>query len=139
MKGKWISLILGFFMLLAFCVGCEKGNDPDGEQAGGVPITVTQDNFEKEVLQSQKVVLLDFWASWCGPCRLLAPVLEEIAAERTDIVVGKINVDEEAELMRRYGVTSLPTLIVIKDGRVENRDVGYRSKDRVLLLLEGIA
>ena len=98
-------------------------------------VTVTKDNFPSLVLENEKPVLLDFWASWCGPCRMIAPVLEEIASEREDIVVGKINVDEEPELAAQFGVMSIPTLVVMKDGKAVNQALGARPKDQVLALL----
>ncbi len=96
---------------------------------------ITKNNFDEEVLKSDKAVLLDFWASWCGPCRMVAPVLDEIADERKDIKVAKINVDEEPELAARYGVMSIPTLLVIKDGKVAAQSVGARPKAQILSLL----
>ena len=84
-------------------------------------ITIDKNNFEEEVLKSEKTVLLDFWASWCGPCRMVGPIIEEIAEERMDIKVGKVNVDEEQELATQFQVMSIPTLIVIKDGKVVNQ------------------
>ena len=98
-------------------------------------ITVTSQNFEAEVAASDKTVLIDFWASWCGPCRMLSPVVDEIAEERGDIKVGKINVDEEPELAGRFGVMSIPTLVVLVGGEVKNKSVGVIPKDRILELL----
>ena len=95
---------------------------------------VTKDNFE-ELLHADKPVLLDFFAEWCGPCRMIAPTIEEIANERDDIIVGKINVDEEGELAQAYGVMSIPTLIVLKDGKVANHATGARPKAGILALL----
>ncbi len=98
-------------------------------------ITITKSNFESEVLRSDKPVLVDFWASWCGPCRMLAPVVAQIADARDDVKVGKINVDEQPELAARYSVSSIPTVLVFKDGKVAASSVGYRPRPQIEALL----
>ena len=98
--------------------------------------TITKENFNTEVLQSDKTVLLDFWASWCGPCRMLSPIVDEVAEERTDIKVGKVNVDEQPDLAAEFGVMSIPTLLVFKNGKLVNQTVGARPKSGVLALLD---
>ena len=98
-------------------------------------LTITKDNFTSEVMQSEKPVLLDFWASWCGPCRMVSPIIEEIAQEVTDAKVGKINVDEQPELAAAFQVMSIPTMAVIKDGKVINSAVGALPKARIINLL----
>ena len=96
---------------------------------------ITKDTFEAEVLKSERVVLLDFFAVWCGPCKMIAPILDEIAAEREDIKVCKINVDEEPELAAKYQVMSIPTLFVIKNGEVVNQSLGAKPKAQILAML----
>ena len=95
-------------------------------------ITVTSENFESEVLNSEKPVLVDFWASWCGPCRMLSPIVDEIAEEVQTIKVGKVNVDEQQDLAGKFGVMSIPTLILFKNGQPVNKSVGAKSKAALL-------
>ena len=98
-------------------------------------IHITKANFEQLVLNSQKKVLLDFWAPWCGPCQMIGPIVEELAEEREDITVGKINVDDEMELAVQFGVTSIPMLLVMEGGQVVNKAIGYRPKADIEKLL----
>ena len=98
-------------------------------------ININKENFQEEVINSDKPVLLDFWAPWCGPCRMVVPIMEEIAQERPDIKVGKINVDEQPELAGQFGVMSIPTLVVMKNGKVTNQAVGVRPKAQILAML----
>ena len=98
-------------------------------------ITIRRENFQDEVLRSEQPVLLDFWAPWCGPCRMVSPIVDEIADERTDIKVGKVNVDEQPELASQFQVMSIPTLVVIKDGQIVNKSVGAKPKDQILKML----
>ena len=98
-------------------------------------ININQENFQEEVVNSDKPVLLDFWAPWCGPCRMVVPIIEEIANERSDIKVCKVNVDEQPELASRFKVMSIPTLVVMKDGKIVNQAMGARPKSAILAML----
>ena len=98
-------------------------------------INITRNNFQNEIINSDKPVLLDFWAPWCGPCRMVDPILKEIAGERSDIKIGKINVDEQPELASQFRVMSIPTLIVIKDGKIVNQSMGAKPKNAILAML----
>ena len=99
-------------------------------------VHVTKANFDEIVMHSDKKVLLDFWATWCGPCKMLSPVLEDIAAERNDLLVAKVNIDEEMDLAMKFQVTSIPTLAVVKGGQVAATSVGFRPKDDVLRFVD---
>lgn len=98
-------------------------------------IHVTKDTFQKEVLDAKGTVLVDFWASWCGPCKMIAPVLEEIEAEKPDVKIAKVNVDEEMDLAVQYQITGIPALLVFRDGNLQNRSAGVRPKSEILQLL----
>ena len=95
-------------------------------------LTITKDNFKQEVLESGIPVLLDFWASWCGPCRMVSPVIDEIASEVSSVKVGKVNVDEQSELAQSFNVMSIPTLVLMEDGKISNRTMGAQSKANIL-------
>ncbi len=128
MKLKLISVLMIAVLLLTAC-----GESADG---GSNIIHVTQENFDSEVLKSDKTVIMDFYADWCGPCKMLAPILEEIAAERTDVKIVKIDVDEESTLVSMFGIEAMPTLVVLKDGNIVNRKVGFCSKSEILSMLK---
>ena len=98
-------------------------------------LEITNTNFKSEVMESEKPVLIDFWASWCGPCRMLSPVVDEIAQETDSVKVGKVNVDEQPDLARQFGVMSIPTLILIKGGKVAGQSVGVRPKEAILEMI----
>ena len=98
-------------------------------------ININKNNFQSEVMNSEKKVLLDFWAPWCGPCRMVVPMVEEIAKERPDIKVGKINVDENPELATRFSIMSIPTLVVMENGKIINQAMGARPKQAILAML----
>ena len=99
-------------------------------------VNISKHNFHQEVIDSDKPVLLDFWAPWCGPCRMVSPIVDEIAGERDDILVGKVNTDEQPELAARFDIMSIPTLLVFKGGRLANKAVGARPKEALLALLD---
>ncbi len=99
-------------------------------------VHITKKNFQTIVKESAKPVLIDFWAVWCGPCKMIAPIVEEIATERDDIIVGKVDVDQEMDLAMRFGITSIPTLILMKNGEIAATMVGYRPKADILKLLD---
>ena len=98
-------------------------------------VTITKDNFEKEVLKSEHPVLLDFWAAWCGPCRMVSPILDEIARENTNVKIGKINVDEQTELASAFRIMSIPTMAIVKNGKVTQTSVGVRPKSEIMKML----
>ena len=100
------------------------------------PVTLTQENFQTEVLDAKGTVLVDFWAAWCGPCRMLSPVVDEVAAELSEVKVGKVNIDEQPDLAAQFDVMSIPTLVVFKDGKTVNQSVGVIPKEAILKMVK---
>lgn len=100
------------------------------------PVTLTQDNFQTEVLDAKGTVLVDFWAAWCGPCRMLSPVVDEVAAELSGVKVGKVNIDEQPDLAAQFDIMSIPTLVVFKDGKAVNQSVGVIPKEAILKMVK---
>lgn len=100
-------------------------------------ITITKENFQTEVIQSDKPVLIDLWASWCGPCRMLSPLVDQVAEERNDIKVGKVNVDENPELAQAFGAESIPLLVLVKEGKIVRQSLGYIPKEKIIQFIDG--
>jgi thioredoxin 1 len=113
----------------------ESSKQKTKEECNMSAINISTNNFQKEVMNSDKPVLLDFWAPWCAPCRMVVPIIEEIAEERSDIKVGKINVDEQPELAGKFGIMTIPTLVVMKNGEIVQQASGARSKNAILEML----
>ena len=137
MKKNHFDLFFAHRNIVTVYGGCfSYDNTINSKGASNMSVmTITKSNFDAEVLQESKPVLLDFWASWCGPCRMVSPIIDEIASERADLKVGKVNVDEQPELAAKFGVMSIPTLIVMKDGKVVNQTAGARPKPQILSLI----
>ncbi len=131
MKLRLLPLLLAVLLLS----GCTASQEPNTEGSSAV-VHITDETFDEIVLSSDKTVLLDFYADWCGPCKQMAPILDEIAAENADIVVGKIDVDSEFVLTGQFKIEAMPTLVVIQNGEEIARAVGYRSKDAILAMLQ---
>lgn len=132
---KRMCLILAIVLMLTGCQISEKTMNNKEENNMSV-VHINKENFNQVVLQSDKTVLLDFWAPWCGPCQMVGPILEEVAQEREDVLVCKVNVDEEPELAAQFGVSSIPLLVVMEDGKIVNQAVGARPKAGILDLLD---
>ena len=140
----WIVIFISILVIVSILVGRFSTNNSSSNNAGteqtygtgNIAIEVDSSNFESEVINSDKKVLIDFYATWCGPCKTLSPVLEDVARENEDIKLVKIDVDQNNELAYEYGITAMPTLVVIENGQEINRSVGAISKDMVLDLLE---
>ena len=116
--------------------GYTVGTKNNKEDYNMSAVNIDLNNFHQEVMNSDKPVLLDFWAPWCGPCRMVVPMVEAIAEERPDIKVGKINIDEQFELANRFGIMSIPTLMVVKDGKIVKKAMGARPKHAILEMLQ---
>lgn len=99
-------------------------------------LTITKENFQKEVIESDQLVLIDFWASWCGPCKMLSPIIDQIAEKVTNVKIGKVNVDEQQELAQQYQVMSIPTLVIIKNGQVVKKVTGLKSQSEIIDMLK---
>ena len=132
---KRMCLILAIVLMLTGCQISEKTMNNKEENNMSV-VHINKENFNQVVLQSDKTVLLDCWAPWCGPCQMVGPILEEVAQEREDVLVCKVNVDEEPELAAQFGVSSIPLLVVMEDGKIVNQAVGARPKAGLLDLLD---
>ena len=124
-------MVTEVFLIYGYTKATKKQKEDETMSA----LIINKENFQQEVIQSDKPVLLDFWAPWCGPCRMVLPLVEEIAGERDDIKVGKVNVDEQAELAAQFGVMTIPTLVVMEKGRIVNRSVGAKPKNEILAML----